>query len=67
MENRDIKYDRATYLFEQIKPELIKLLRNAPEYGSCGIDVTLHQGEVIRLAVKAEVTRKLRARVGEPA
>ena len=60
MESRDKKIDRATYLFEQVKPELLKLLANAPEYGACGIDVTINQGEVIRLAVRAEVTRKLK-------
>jgi hypothetical protein len=60
MESRDKKIDRATYLFEQVKPELLKLLVNAPEYGACGIDVTIHQGEVIRLAVRAEVTRKIK-------
>jgi len=59
--NRDQTMDRAAYLFEQIKPELLKLLKNAPEYGACGIDVTIHQGEVIRLAVRAEVTRKIPA------
>ena len=59
MNNRDQATDRATYLFEQVKPELLKLLANAPEYGACGIDVTIHQGEVIRIAVRAEVTRKI--------
>ena len=62
MENRDNKYDRADYLLEQVKPELLKLLRNAPEYGSCGLEIFLHQGEIVRLLVKAEVTRKLEPR-----
>ena len=61
---RDQTEDRAAYLFEQVKPELMKLLKNAPEYGSCGIDLSLHQGEVIKLTVKAEVTRKLKPRTG---
>jgi len=60
MMQRDRTADRAAYLFEQIKPELLKLLTNAPEYGSCGIDVTIHQGEVIRLSVRAEVTRRIK-------
>ena len=64
MENRDNKYDRADYLLEQVKPELLKLLRNAPEYGSCGLEIFLHQGEMVRLLVKAEVTRKLEPRGG---
>jgi hypothetical protein len=64
MENRDIKLDRAKYLFEQVKPELLKILRNAPEYGSCGIDIVLHQGEIIRLMLRAEVAHKLKPRTG---
>jgi hypothetical protein len=59
MNGRDREEDRASYLFEQVKPELMKLLRNAPEYGLCGIDITLHQGEVTKLTVKAEVIRKV--------
>ena len=64
MENRDLKKDRAEYLFEQVKPELIKILRNAPEYGLVGLDVTLHQGEILRLLTKTEISRKLAPRVG---
>jgi hypothetical protein len=64
MENRDIKLDRAKYLFEQVKPELLKILRNAPEYGSCGIDIVLHQGEISRLIIHAEVAHKLNPRTG---
>ena len=64
MENRDIKTDRTAYLFEQVKSELLKVLRNAPEYGSCGIDVVLHQGEITRLVIRAEVARKLPPRTG---
>ena len=55
---RNIKNDRAEYLFEQVKPELMKLLKNAPEYGTCGLDIVLHQGEVTRLLVRAEIARK---------
>ena len=61
---RDIKVDRAEYLFEQVKPELLKVLRNAPEFGSCGIDIVLHQGEITRLLVRAEVARKIQPRGG---
>ena len=57
---RDNATDRAGYLLEQIRPELLKVLRNAPEYGSCGIDVVLHQGEIARIVLRAEVARKLR-------
>ena len=63
MQIRDRETDRVGYLFEQVKPELLKLLANAPEYGSCGVELTIHQGEVTRLAVRAEVTRKLKPKV----
>ena len=59
MEKRDTKIDRAAYLFEQIKPEFLKILRYAPEYGQCGIDIVLHQGEITRLIIRAETARKL--------
>ena len=64
MENRDIKSDRAGYLFEQVKPELLEILRNAPEYGSCGIDVVFHEGQITRLLVRTEIARKLISRTG---
>jgi len=64
MNNRDQTEDRAAYLFEQVKPELLKLLRTAPEYGAVGVDVALCQGEVVRLAVRTEITRKLKPRAG---
>ena len=60
----DREADRAVYLFEQIKPELLKILRNAPEYGSCGIDVVLHQGEIVRLLIRAEIAQKITPRAG---
>ncbi len=59
MEHRDIKSDRVEYLFEQIKSELFRLIKNAPEYGTFGIDVTLHQGEITRVVTKNERTRKV--------
>ena len=59
LENRDIKIDRAAYLFEHVKTELLRVLQNAPEYGSVGIDVVLHQGVIARLLVRTEVAQKL--------
>ena len=64
MKNRDHEMDRAGRLFEQVRPELLKVLGNAPEYGGVGLDVTLHQGEITRIVVRAEVTRKLETRAG---
>ena len=64
MENRDKTHDRAGCLFEILRPELIKVLRNAPEYGSCGIDIVLHQGEITRIVVRSEIMQKLQPRTG---
>jgi hypothetical protein len=64
MSCRNQTEDRAEALFETIKPELLSLLRNAPQFGSCGVDVFFHQGEIIRTSVRAEITRKLQIRAG---
>ena len=66
MDSRDqqIKTDRAESLLAELKPELIRLLENAPLYGSCGFDVVLHQGAIIRTTMKSESTRKLLPRSG---
>jgi hypothetical protein len=64
MDCRDRQKDRAALLLKSIKPELLHLLENAPEYGSCGIDLVFHNSEIIRISVKAEITRKLKPRIG---
>ena len=65
MENRDNKkIDRVGCLFEQVKPELIKILRNAPEYGAIGLDIDFHQGEITRIMGRTEIMQKLQPRVG---
>jgi excisionase family DNA binding protein len=65
MDGRDqIKADRAELLLAELKPELIRLLENAPPYGSCGFEVVLHQGQIIRTTMKSESTRKLTPRTG---
>ena len=61
---RDLQKDRSEYLLEQIRPELIKILQNAPEYGLVGLDITLHQGEILRLLTRTEISRKLTPRSG---
>jgi hypothetical protein len=56
--------DRAALLLKSVEPELLRLLRNAPKYGLCGIDLVFHDSEIIRINVRAEVTRKARPRTG---
>jgi hypothetical protein len=57
MEARTQRQDRANTLFEDIKPELLKLLNGAPAHGSVGIDIILHDGEVKRIVSRMEVSR----------
>jgi len=64
LENRDHEMDRAGCLFEQVKPELLKILRSAPEFGAIGFDVFFHQNEITRLVTRTEITRKLGSRAG---
>jgi hypothetical protein len=58
--DRDQKSDRANQLFEEIKPELLKVLKAAPEFGSCGLDIILHEGAITRIIYRTEMARKLR-------
>ena len=64
MDHRDYREDRAINLLKQIEPELLKILRTAPAYGSCGLDATFHQNEITRIVIRAEVSRKLDSRAG---
>jgi hypothetical protein len=54
--------DRAALLLGQITPDLLSLLKNAPEYGSCGIDIHITQGQITRTSIRAEITRELKPR-----
>jgi hypothetical protein len=64
MDSRDRQKDRAALLLKSVEPELLRLLKNAPEYGSCGIDLVFHDSEIIRVGVRAEITRKVKPRIG---
>jgi len=58
--NSRIQEDRANSLLITIKPELLKLLSNAPAFGSIGIDLILHENEITRIVSRMEVSRKPR-------
>jgi hypothetical protein len=53
--------DRASALLESIRPELLKLLGGSPAFGSVGIELIFHDGELSRIISKMEVGRKPRA------
>jgi hypothetical protein len=48
---------RSAVLLETIKPELLKILDNAPTFGSCGIEIKFHNSEIVGILLKAEVTK----------
>jgi hypothetical protein len=52
--------DRAILLLEYIKPELLKLLKGAPSFGSVGIDIVFHNEEITRILTRMEISRKPR-------
>jgi hypothetical protein len=56
--NKENKENRALALLESIKPDLLKILENAPPYGSCGMELWFHDSEITRFIMKAEVSKK---------
>ena len=64
MGNRDLNEDRAKVLLEQIKPDLLSLLKNSPEFGTCGIDFIIHNSEILRVGIRTEITYKAKTRSG---
>ena len=50
--------DRAAELFETAKPYLLDLLKSAPAFGTAGITLIFHEGQVTRVDVSASVQRK---------
>ena len=51
--------NRVNRLLETITPDLLTLLKNAPAYGSCGIEITLHNDEIARVELRSEISKLL--------
>jgi hypothetical protein len=49
--------NKASLLLESIKPDLIRILENAPAYGSCGMEICFHDSKIVRVILKAEVSK----------
>ena len=47
----------ADRFLEIIKPDLLRVLDNAPAFGSCGIEVIFHDNDIVRLLVRTEYSR----------
>jgi len=52
--------DRAAALFEDAAPYLKELLQSAPQFGTAGISLIFHEGQITRVDVAASVQRKPR-------
>lgn len=50
---------RAAELLETASPYLLDLLKNAPIFGSAGIVLIFHDGQISRVDVSATVQRRL--------
>jgi hypothetical protein len=48
---------KATRLFEVLRPYLMQLLRDAPDHGEISLSVVLHDGDIGRVRLGAEVSR----------
>jgi hypothetical protein len=56
--------DRAALLLKSVEPDLLLLLKNAPIFGSCGIDFYFHDSEIMRVGIRTEITHKAKPRTG---
>lgn len=48
----------AEATLKNLKPELLKIFSNNPEYGSVGINITLHNNHIVRVDSTRTVTIK---------
>lgn len=44
--------------YEEIQGELLALLSQRPEYGVIGLNITFHQGKLVKVSTIREVSRK---------
>jgi hypothetical protein len=49
--------NKAERYLEQIRPDLLKVLETAPEYGSCGITITFHAGQIHKISNHSDSIR----------
>jgi hypothetical protein len=50
---------KARRYLEDITPDLLRLLENAPAFGSAGFDLTFHENEITSIDLRASVKRRL--------
>lgn len=49
----------AKALLKTLEPELLKILSNYPEYGSVGLNITLHNNQPVRIDSTRSITMKV--------
>jgi hypothetical protein len=57
MTNTQSHENKALLLLESVKPDLIRILENAPAYGSCGAEICFHDSKIVRVILKAEASK----------
>jgi hypothetical protein len=45
-------------LYEKVLPYLVELLKSAPKYGYCGIEISFHDGRLVKIEKRCGVTLK---------
>jgi hypothetical protein len=50
---------KARRLLDEIEPDLLRLLENAPPFGSAGISLTFHDSQITSIDLTASVKRRL--------
>jgi hypothetical protein len=48
--------NRDEELLTALTPHIMEIIRQAPRYGSCGIDITFHAGKLVRIEKKVGVS-----------
>ena len=54
--------EKANRLFDILKPYLLALCKDAPGFGEISISATLHDGDIGRVRIGAEVSRTVAPR-----
>ena len=49
---------RGEFYLQEIRAELLEVLEAAPEFGSCGIVITLHGGKITKVNKQQEITKR---------
>lgn len=50
--------EKIEQYMEQLHPDLVSMIQTAPDYGSCGIIITLHDGKIVKVCVQYEKTKR---------